>query len=227
MPQYIEDRLSPNRTNLNTVLQPQQVSPIDLNYYLPENATDFSKLSIRVGEGTNTAGIDANVTDADDVRHFAGSENPANAPWRVTKSGIMNAAGAIISGTITAATILGATIMTALTGRRVIIDSNGISLLDGTSAKYGSFMYGAPSKYGSAIYAQIGNPTRVVPFYIGRANAARADFHFIDRTDLPTGPNEVGDVAVVDQQFCMCVVAGSPGTWHTLHRARYGTIVKT
>ena len=219
--------MSDNRTSLNPVLAPQQISPIDLNYYLPESGTDFSKLSLYIGEGANTAGIDANVTNGDDIRFFAGSRNPANAPWRVSKSGIMNAVGAVISGTFSAITIIGATIMTALTGRRVVIDSSGISLLDTTSAKYGSIMYGAPTKYGGAVFVQIGNPSRVVPFYMVKANAARADFHFIDRTDLPTGPNEVGDVAMVDQQLSVCVVAGSPGTWHTLHRARYGTIVKT
>lgn len=131
------------------------------------------------------------------------------------------------SGKVAASMIVGSAMYTALSGRRVVINQDGIGIHDGSaSTKYSEFKYAA-KKYGSGFYAHVGSPNKVVPFYISQANAARADLHLIDRADLPTGPNEVGDIAMVDTQVSVCVVAGSPGTWHSLHRARYGTVVKT
>jgi hypothetical protein len=132
-------------------------------------------------------------------------------------SGTVNVSD-IVSSTITGATIdgsiiTGGTIRTAATGQRTIITSEGIALMTGAvTGTYGSFKYGSGTKYGSGVLAYINNTDLSVPFYISGEQTV-ADFHFYNRGGDPTGPAEIGDVAVVGGTLKVCTVAGTPGTW--------------
>lgn len=82
----------------------------------------------------NSMGLSSLLTTADDVRFWAGAtyENRASAAFNVTRSGILSATGAIISGTITATSgviggfTIGSTTLTAGSGVTAIrLDSTG------------------------------------------------------------------------------------------------------
>ena len=73
----------------------------------------FSILYSYIADVADSFGLSSVVTDGDDVRFWAGNTfiNRATAPFNVTESGIMYAAGAVIDGT---STIGGSTISTVL-----------------------------------------------------------------------------------------------------------------
>jgi hypothetical protein len=84
----------------------------------------------------NSMGMSSILTNADDVRFWAGDsfDNRASAPFRVTRAGLLYATGATISGPIASTTgtiggfTIGATALTAGTGPNSIsLSSTGLS----------------------------------------------------------------------------------------------------
>jgi hypothetical protein len=128
-------------------------------------------------------------------------------------------ASAITGGTITSAVITGSIIQTALSGRRMRIDEDGLACISGaTTGQYGTnFQYGANVKYGGSggINFYINNPDYDMPLY-EVTPGAKASIHFADRNANPSGPNEIGDIAIVNGKLVQCAVAGSPGTWEVI-----------
>jgi len=125
--------------------------------------------------------------------------------------------GAINAGTIDGVTITGGLFRTATSGRRLEMDNDGIRLTSGNAAApYGtaSATYGTASNtYGSGVLAYINNTSVTdVPFYINEEQSV-ADFHYYNRSSDPTGPAEIGDIAVVGGKLKICTSAGTPGTW--------------
>jgi hypothetical protein len=123
---------------------------------------------------------------------------------------------AIYGGTLDAPVITGGLIRTASSGQRTEINSQGITLLVGTTAAtYGDsgYKYGDDTRsYGTGVLAYINSSLRAVPIYI-QAEQDVADIHLPNRSDDPTGAAEVGDLCVVDGRLKICVVAGTPGGW--------------
>jgi len=123
------------------------------------------------------------------------------------------AAEKITAGIINGMTITGSVLQTAPTGKRVIINSDGITLhVTSAVGKYGTFKYGDGTHYGTGAVAYIHHSAHTVPFYIA-AEQTVGDFHFFERTSDPTGAAEVGDICMVNGVLRKCTVAGTPGTW--------------
>lgn len=120
--------------------------------------------------------------------------------------------GTITGSNITGATITGSLIRTAATGRRIEIDSTGIVLKAGTTPNtYNNVLYNE-GLYGTGVVAYINNDLYKVPFYI-KDEQTVADFHFYNRSDIPSGAAEIGDVCVVGGKLMICIVSGTPGSW--------------
>ena len=107
-------------------------------------------------------------------------------------------------------------IQTAASGRRILINSNGIQLLTGaTTGKWGSFKWGDGTKYGSGAIMKLHNRTNEVPLeFLTEQNVG--DIHFVDRFSDPTGEAKIGDVVCVNGQLKLATVAGTPGTWEAV-----------
>jgi len=122
----------------------------------------------------------------------------------------------IRTGTLTGIDIIGNTIRTSTNAKCVVITNDGIRLQTAEpSGKYGQFVYGSGptgEKYGSGALAFIHHTSKNVPFYISTPTNV-GDFHHVERTALPTGSGEVGDVCVVNGIHYTCTGAGVPGTW--------------
>jgi len=126
------------------------------------------------------------------------------------------AASKISAGTISGITITGSTFQTASTGKRIILNSTGLTLhVTSSVGKYSTFKYGDGTKYGSGALAYIHHTGYDVPFYIA-AEQTVADFHFFNRSVDPTGVATEGDMAVVDEQLAICVAAGTPGDFRRI-----------
>ena len=135
----------------------------------------------------------------------------------------MKIKGDIDASNITGGTIVGANIATAVSGRRMIMTTEGIQLIStDASGKYGSFKYGSGTKYGTGVRAWIWNSIFDVPFYIV-SGSAHADFHFYNRVAEPSGAAEEADVCVVSEMLKICTAAGTPGTWKALAMEAGGT----
>ena len=124
-----------------------------------------------------------------------------------------NINGGVITGSsITGATITGGLLRTAASGRRIEIDSTGIVLKSGTIPNtYNNVLYNG-GLYGTGVVAYINNDLYKVPFYI-KDEQTVADFHFYNRSDVPTGAAEIGDVCVVGAKLMICITSGTPGVW--------------
>lgn len=121
--------------------------------------------------------------------------------------------GSISGSSIQGGIIVGSTIKTSMTGKSVMITSDGITLLATSSTgKYSGFKYGSGTKYGSGAVAYIHHISQNVPFYVS-AEQTVADFHYFNRTSNPSGAAEIGETAVVNGELMICTVAGTPGTW--------------
>ncbi len=123
-------------------------------------------------------------------------------------------AGDITGVTITGGNVVGATIKTAVSGRRIQIDTTGIKFITGaTTGKYGTnFKYGDGTKYGTGYLAYFYNTSNGIPFYI-QSEQSVADMHLFNRDTDPSGAAEIGDICVVLGKLKICTVAGTPGTW--------------
>jgi len=126
----------------------------------------------------------------------------------------MRIRGALAATTVTGGTITGATIQTASSGRRILIDEDGMRFITGSSTgKYGTnFKYGDGTQYGDGLLAWFYNTTSGMPFYV-HAEQNIADMHLYNRSSDPTGAAEIGDLAFVSGQLKQCTVAGTPGTF--------------
>ncbi len=109
---------------------------------------------------------------------------------------------------------VGSTIKTAVSGKRIEIDSTGITLLsESTGSTYGEDYYGEDSPYGGGIVAYINNVDKGPPFYVKEPGNV-ADFHFSSRSEVPAaGTHEIGDIICVLGELYRCSVAGTPGTF--------------
>lgn len=178
------------------------------------------RTSSTVGDGSaDSAGVLINNTG---FYACEAGQNLGDANVRITNDGAgyfkgTVSASNIVSSAIYGSDIYGATITgglfrTAETGRRLEMDSTGISLLSGNeSATYNTFKYNE-GIYGSGALAYINNESRKVPFYI-ESEQNVADFHFYNRSDVPSGAAEIGDVCVVGAKLMICIIAGTPGVW--------------
>lgn len=112
-------------------------------------------------------------------------------------------------------------IKTAESGRRILINSNGIQLLTGaTTGKYSSFKYGDGTKYGSGAILKLHNYVNKIPLeFLTEQNVG--DVGLIDRVSDPSGEASVGDIACVDGQLKMCTIAGTPGVWDEVGADNY------
>lgn len=127
-------------------------------------------------------------------------------------SAISAVLGDVTTGTLTGVTITGGLFQTATSGKRISINSEGISLrITDSTGKYGEFKYGT-TKYGSGVLAYIHHTSQTVPFYISTEQTV-ADFHFFNRSSDPSGVAEVADTCVSGGGLRQCVSAGTPGTW--------------
>lgn len=204
---------------------PEFASGVIENTTFEINTNAVLRTSETVGDGTaSSAGVlinnsgfyacEANQSLADaNVRidrfgnaYFSGNINSS------TISSTNIDGGAITGSSITGATITGGLIRTAATGRRIEIDSTGIVLKAGsTTGTYNNFLYNAAT-YGTGVIAYINNDLYKVPFYI-KDEQTVADFHFYNRSDVPSGAAEIGDVCVVGAKLMICIIAGTPGRW--------------
>lgn len=131
----------------------------------------------------------------------------------VTVRGTVYATAGEFTGAISGSTITGSTLRTAETGQRIQFDSQGLLFLTGAtpSGKHGSFKYGA-QKYGAGVLVYFNNASKLIPFYVQQEQSV-ADIHLFNRLADPTGPAEIGDLAVVNGKLKICTTTGSPGVW--------------
>lgn len=124
--------------------------------------------------------------------------------------------GNITAGSITGVVITGGVLQTAPTGQRIKISTDGIQLITANPAEpYGtsSVKYGNSSnKYGSSALAWLNNAQKTIPFYINSEQPV-ADIHLYNRSADPTGPAQIGDLAVVNGKLKICTAGGTPGIW--------------
>lgn len=182
------------------------------------------RTSDTVGDGSaDSAGVLINNSG---VYACEANQNLADANVRILKTGDAFFKGTIDasqinsseinSADINGSVITGGLLRTASTGQRVEVDSSGITLLSGElTGTYGSFQYGDGTKYGTGALAYINNSILKVPFYI-KDEQTVADFHFYNRSAIPTGVAEVGDVCVVQGKLKICTTAGTPGQWENV-----------
>ena len=116
-------------------------------------------------------------------------------------------------GEFTSGTLTGLVIQTANSGRRAVLDSNGLRLMlpTGTAGVYGTGVYGTAT-YGPNELAKLNNSATGIPVEIV-AEQTVADFHYYNRSATPTGAATVGDSCVVSGVQYTCTSAGTPGTW--------------
>ncbi|MFA5990485.1 MAG: hypothetical protein WC803_12890 [Sphingomonas sp.] len=181
------------------------------------------RTSETAGDGTaNSAGVLINNSG---FYGMGANQTPATANVRILNdgnayfTGDISASGIsgsdIVGSSITGSTVTGGLVRTAETGRRIEMDSSGITLLSGaTAGKYGTFKYGA-RRYGTGALAKINNTSLRVPFYIMEEQTV-GDLHLYNRSAEPTGTAEVGDLAVISGNLALCTTAGTPGVWTTL-----------
>lgn len=132
--------------------------------------------------------------------------------WVESLSAICSYIGTLVGGDITGVTLTGGMLRTATSGRRIQIDSEGITLITSdTAGKYGRAKY-SQGKYGSGRLARVGNTASGIPFEVASEQSV-ADFRYVNRASNPSGPAKVGDTAVVGGKLKICTVAGTPGTW--------------
>jgi len=116
-------------------------------------------------------------------------------------------------GEIVAGVLTGVLIRTAATGKRIIIDSDGIKFVtEAAAGKYGSAKYGSGGKYGSGYVAYFYNKTTGMPLDIVSEQAI-GDIHLYNRSSDPSGVARIGDLAVVNGKLKICTTAGTPGVW--------------
>ncbi len=122
-------------------------------------------------------------------------------------------------GEITAGIITGANIRTASSGKRTVMNSDGLRAETGATAfTYGdsSYKYGDSSrKYGSGVLAYFLHNSKSIPFYVNEEQTV-ADIHLYDRSADPTGAAEKGDLCVVNGILKICVTSSTPGVWATV-----------
>jgi len=142
--------------------------------------------------------------------------NDGNAYFTGTIDSATINSGTINSPNINGAIITGGLLRTATSGQRLEITSEGIVLYNGgVGATYGDsdYDYGDSSrKYGTGVLGYINNSQKVVPLYFN-AEQAVADIHMYNRSGLPSGAAEIGDLAVVSGRLMICKTAGTPGGW--------------
>jgi len=121
--------------------------------------------------------------------------------------------GNVIAGNITGVTITGGTFQTALSGRRILMTSEGMTLhVTSGVGEYATFKYGDSTKYGTGALAYIHHSSQRIPFFVG-AEQVVGDYHLYNRSSDPSGVATIGDLAVVSGKLKICTVAGTPGTW--------------
>jgi hypothetical protein len=102
-------------------------------------------------DAASAVGMTSAVTGGDDVRFFAGSATPANAPFRVTESGALTATSATLTGTVNATAgyfgdastdvaidasgiVVGSSGRVSAGGGAVTLDSSGVTIANGSSS---------------------------------------------------------------------------------------------
>lgn len=185
------------------------------------------RTSETVGDGSSSsAGILINNTG---LYGCGASQLLANANVKILTNGDAFFRGTINASTINASTINGATInsaiitggtiQTAESGKRIHMDSDGITLFSGdTGAAYGdvAFKYGdAARPYGTGVLAYVNNSEVEVPIYFN-AEQEVADIHLYPRSGNPVGPAQEGDLVSVGRTLRYCRKGGTPGDWMIL-----------
>lgn len=135
--------------------------------------------------------------------------------------------GTVLAGIITGTTITGGTIRTAVSGRRVVIDSSGIKFMSaspasgkiGTTANGGDNIVigttgngGDNEIIGTGYYARFYNVDNGVAFYV-QSEQTVASIHLFNRSSTPSGGAEEGDLSVIQGKLYICTASGTPGTW--------------
>jgi len=142
--------------------------------------------------------------------------NNGNAYFKGTINASAINSSEINSTEINGSVFTGGTIRTAESGQRTEITNLGIQLMNGAvGSTLGDtdYLYGDSGRsYGNGVLGYVNNSTYKVPFYVN-AEQTVADMHFYNRSADPTGPAEIGDMAVVDGNLALCVTAGTPGVW--------------
>lgn len=117
--------------------------------------------------------------------------------------------GDVTTGSLTGVIITGGLFQTAVSGKRISINSEGITLrTTDSTGKYGEFKYGA-SKYGSGVLAYIHHSSQMVPFYV-KSEQTVADVHYVNRSSDPSGAAEIGDTCVKSGKL---MIYDSTSTW--------------
>jgi hypothetical protein len=188
------------------------------------NTNAVLRTSSTVGDGSsNSEGVLINNTG---LYACAANQSIADANVRILRDGsgyfkgTINASSIVSSeiyGTnIYGGNIVGGTFKTSVSGQRTEINTEGITMYNGSSgAAYGDsdYLYGDASRtYGTGVLAYINSSLRAVPIYI-QAEQSVADIHLVNRGGDPVGVSEVGDLAVVSGKLKICTVGGEPGTW--------------
>jgi hypothetical protein len=113
--------------------------------------------------------------------------------------GTVYATDGTFTGTVIGSTIIGSTLMTAESGQRIKIDTEGMLFLTGASSgKYGGFKYGS-KKYGDGVLVYFNNSVKRVPFYVNSEQNV-ADIHLYNRAANPP-PGEAGDLICVNSRI--------------------------
>lgn len=137
--------------------------------------------------------------------------------------------GDVLAGSITGTLITGGLFRTSVSGRRVQMNSDGITLLTaspssgvvgttgagGDNIIVGTTANGGDNEIvGAGVLASINSPQagKEVPFRI-ESEQAVGDFHYFDRNNTPSGAATPGDTCVVQGVHHSCTVGGTPGTW--------------
>jgi len=142
-----------------------------------------------------SADAGAQISLLSSTMKFGGSSSPK---FEIAADGTFSAVGGVFK--------------TTATGPRVEINADGIIVyMAGISGKYNEFIYNDGIIYGTGALA-IGNPSRNVPIYFG-GDSAYGDIHLYNRSAVPSGAAEIGDICVVGGALNVCSAAGTPGTW--------------
>jgi len=209
------------------------------------NATDVStysgsanvKIQVRdvdyfEQESTNNASVTGNVIVWADANDYTTINGDNIASYSITGSKIaVNAVAAsqiyvdklsalsANMGEITAGVITGANIRTSSSGKRAVMNSNGLRLETGATAyTYGdsAYKYGDSSrKYGSGVLGYVLHKSKGIPFYVNEEQTV-ADMHMYDRSSDPIATAERGDLCVVNGVLRICVSGGNPGNFATV-----------
>jgi hypothetical protein len=148
-----------------------------------------------------------------------------------TLSALSAQLGDVVAGSLNGTQITGGIIRTATSGKRLVMDSNGLRLLYsgggglyGTTGNGGSnLVYGTSGSggsnaiYGSGMLASLNHANENVPFYV-HSETNYGEMHHPDRSSAPSGAAEIGDTCVRDGTVHVCTSAGTPGTWEPATR---------